>query len=49
MSPKRIVSIVIAVLNAILFVGLFLPYSANSNVMTALDPYSYIIIIFAIV
>ena len=49
MSPKRIVSIIIALLNAVLFVGLFLPYSGGINVLTALDPYSYIIIVYAVI
>ena len=48
MSSKRVVSIIIAVLNAVIFVGLFLPYSGGVNVLTALDPYSYIIIVYAV-
>ena len=49
MSTKRMVSIIIAVLNAILFVGLFLPFSQGINVFNALDSNAYLIIIFAIV
>ena len=49
MNTKRIVSIAIAVINAILFAGLFLPYSNDQNLLNALAPYSYIIALYAIV
>jgi hypothetical protein len=48
MSLKRIVSILIALLNAILFVGLFLPFSGDNNVLKATAPFSYIILGFAV-
>ncbi len=49
MNSKRIVSIAIAAMNAILFAGLFLPYSNDQNLLNSLAPYSYIIAIYAIV
>ena len=49
MSTKRIVSILIAVVNAIIFIGLFLPYSGDMNVMESTAPYSYLILAYAII
>ena len=49
MSTKRIVSILIAVANAIIFVSLFLPYSGDLNILESLAPSSYIIIAYTII
>ena len=48
MSTKRIVAVIISLLNAVLFVGLFLPLYEGENVLSGYAPYSYIITAFAI-
>ena len=49
MSTKRIMAVIIALLNAVLFVGLFLPLYEGENVLSGYAPYSYIIIGLAVI
>lgn len=48
MSTKRILAVIIALLNAVLFVGLFLPLYDEENILSGYAPYSYVIIGFAV-